>query len=558
MPGRCLFALAALGSVTVAVAVAGVTRAGGSVSRGASGAVTSAWPLSAGPVTSLPGPLVAMTPGDVTNGGEATLLALGTRAIWEVAIGASGMGAVTGTTPLAPGADPVAIACGSRPLDLSDANSPLPCRGSLVFVLDRASEAVLVFEPEPDGSLAQKASLAVGSRPSAFVLADFNDDANDDDIAVANEGSDDVSVVLGRDDGSYAPQQRVPVGARPRDIVAGEYNPESGSDLAVADSGAGSISFLLGDNHGAFARHDVAVGGSPTALLADSSDDDSLDLDGKGLPDLVVADATAGTVGVLLARRGALPRLASRVSLPGGAASEPVALRQIDGLGGEGNHLLVATHGTGEVLNIPVSDTGALGAASSVLSGAQPVALDVRYALTADVGEDAVVADGSGALRSLLRAGSSSSGGAPRTSPPAAAWSCGLSAWERGIACVSPIAPAFATCRSPRRAGGSHRGWGAPPTGRRSSPTCAAARTTARRGCGASPRAAPAGCRFPPRAAAARRTSRSGMECSRSSATPARPAVVGAASAGCGSAHALTASGSAAALPGSATCAGTV
>jgi hypothetical protein len=402
MPGRCLFALAALGSVTVAVAVAGVTRAGGSVSRGASGAVTSAWPLSAGPVTSLPGPLVAMTPGDVTNGGEATLLALGTRAIWEVAIGASGMGAVTGTTPLAPGADPVAIACGSRPLDLSDANSPLPCRGSLVFVLDRASEAVLVFEPEPDGSLAQKASLAVGSRPSAFVLADFNDDANDDDIAVANEGSDDVSVVLGRDDGSYAPQQRVPVGARPRDIVAGEYNPEFGSDLAVADSGAGSISFLLGDNHGAFARHDVAVGGSPTALLADSSDDDSLDLDGKGLPDLVVADATAGTVGVLLARRDALPRLASRVSLPGGAASEPVALRQIDGLGGEGNHLLVATRGTGEVLNIPVSDTGALGAASSVLSGAQPVALDVRYALTADVGEDAVVADGSGALRSLL------------------------------------------------------------------------------------------------------------------------------------------------------------
>src|SRR3954453_17268835 len=90
--GSLLVALAALGSVTVAVAVAGVTRAGGSVSRGASGAVTSAWPLSAGPVTSLPGPLVAMTPGDVTNGGEATLLALGTRAIWEVAIGASGMG----------------------------------------------------------------------------------------------------------------------------------------------------------------------------------------------------------------------------------------------------------------------------------------------------------------------------------------------------------------------------------------------------------------------------------------------------------------------------------
>jgi hypothetical protein len=342
-----------------------------------------------------------MTPGEVTNGGEATLLALGARAIWEVTIGANGMGAVTGTTPLAPGADAVAIECGRRPLDLSDANSPLPCRGSLVFVLDRASEAVLVFEPKPDGSLAQKSSLAVGSRPSAFVLADINEDAHDD-IAVANEGSDDVSVVLGRDDGGYAPQRRIAVGARPRDIVAGEFDSGFGRDLAVADSGTGSISFLLGDNHGAFARRDVVVGGSPTALLADSSDDDWLDLDGKGLPDLVVADATAGTVGVLLARRDALPRLASRVSLPGGAASEPVALRQIDGLGGEGNHLLVAARGTGEVLDIPVSDTGALGAAGSVLSGAQPVALDVRYDLTADAGEDALAADGSGALRSLV------------------------------------------------------------------------------------------------------------------------------------------------------------
>ncbi len=401
MPGRGLFALAALGSVTVAVAVAGVTRAVGSVSAGASGAMTSAWPLSAGPVTSLPGPLVGMTPGEVTNGGESTLLALGARAIWQVTIGASGMGAVTGTTPLAPGADAVAIACGRRPLDLSDANSPLPCRGSLVFVLDRASEAVLVFEPKPDGSLAQKASLAVGSRPSAFVLADFNEDAHDD-IAVANEGSDDVSVVLGRDDGGYAPQRRIAVGARPRDIVAGEFDSTFGRDLAVADSGAGSVSFLVGDDRGAFGRGDVVIGGSPTALLADSSDDDGFDLDGKGFSDLVVADATAGTVGVLLARRDALPRLASRVSLPGGAASEPVALRQIDGLGGEGNHLLVAARGTGEVLDIPVSDTGALGAARSVLSGAQPVALDVRYDLTADAGEDAVVADGSGALRSLV------------------------------------------------------------------------------------------------------------------------------------------------------------
>jgi hypothetical protein len=146
----------------------------------------------------------------------------------------------------------------------------------------------------------------------------------------------------------------------------------------------------------------VAVGGSPTALLTSVSGGDWLDLNRDGAQDLFVADTTGGTVGVLLGRREGLPRLASRVSLPGGAASEPVELRLSHGLGGERLQLLVAARGTGEVLEIPVGDSGALGAPSSVLSGARPVAIDVGYSLTADLGQDVVVADGSGALRLLV------------------------------------------------------------------------------------------------------------------------------------------------------------
>ena len=146
----------------------------------------------------------------------------------------------------------------------------------------------------------------------------------------------------------------------------------------------------------------MALGATPTSLLA-ASPGRLPDLNGDGSRDLVVADATAGTISVLLGSSGGLPpRLASRVSLPGGALSEPVALRVIDGLVDERPHLLVAARGTGEVLDIPISESGALGAPSSVLSGARPVAIDVRASLTADLAADAVVADSSGALRLLV------------------------------------------------------------------------------------------------------------------------------------------------------------
>jgi hypothetical protein len=72
------------------------------------------------------------------------------------------------------------------------------------------------------------------------------------------------------------------------------------------------------------------------------------------------------------------------------------------GLADERTRLLVADRGAGEVLDVPISDTGALGVPGSVLSGVRPVALDVGYFLTADHADNVAVADGSGALRLLV------------------------------------------------------------------------------------------------------------------------------------------------------------
>src|SRR4051812_15430517 len=109
MRGCGLIAVGALCSVTVAVGVAGVTRADRRESTSGMGSVAS--PLSVGPVTGLPGVAVALAQGQWTNAGEATLSVLGRQAVWEVTLGRSGRGRVTSTTPLPAGADPVVIAC---------------------------------------------------------------------------------------------------------------------------------------------------------------------------------------------------------------------------------------------------------------------------------------------------------------------------------------------------------------------------------------------------------------------------------------------------------------
>lgn len=405
-------------AVTATLSVFGVTRADGSALSGTRPAAVSSASLLSGPVTKLPGRPVGIARGQWTSTGAATLSVLGGDAIWEVRIAMSGVGEVTHTTPLPSGADAVAIACRSVHPGLQGVGSESlqECDDTtLRFVLDRTSQAVLVYEPKQGGSLVERASVAVGSRPSAFLFANFNagegelgvGPGSDDltDIVVANEGSDDVSILMARDDRTYAPQQRIAVGAQPRDVAAGHFDDEDGNDLAVANAGSGSISFLGGDGHGGFARRtDVFVGGAPSALLTDGPDG-WFDLNGDGAQDLLVADATQGTVSVLLGRRDGLPQLASRVSLPGGPASEPVALRLTERLPDEETHVLVAARGTGEVLDIPISDAGALGAPGSVLSGAQPVAVHPG-SFTPDLGEDAVVADGSGALRLLVASAS--------------------------------------------------------------------------------------------------------------------------------------------------------
>ncbi|HEY6888844.1 MAG TPA: hypothetical protein VI300_13720, partial [Solirubrobacter sp.] len=323
----------------------------------------------------LPAPATSITTGDLATGqGLDTLWATYPGGLSTLTPRIEGGAALTHTLNL-PGADPVAATRS----------------GDRTFILDRASEAVLVFAGDEEKGFTQLATVPVGRRPSALYVDDFNGDEFPD-IAVANEGSDDVSIVLAGPIPMYLPERRIAVGSQPRALAAGQYDHGGGLDLAVANFGSGTVSLLLGDLKGGFVvGKTLGVGGGPAALLG------NVDLDADGIDDIVVADSLDGTLAVLRGSEG-LPGLAKFVALPGGAASQPVALTYLyppERLSGV--DVYVVARGTGALLRLHARWTGNFEPARTVLALAQPVAVEAG-SFAGDRFRDLAVADAAGAV----------------------------------------------------------------------------------------------------------------------------------------------------------------
>jgi len=130
---------------------------------------------------------------------------------------------------------------------------------------------------------AQTSSAAFGQ--AGFAIADFNSDGKPD-LAFFNF-SGDVSILLGNGNGTFSPGSTLSLaaGATPAGIVAGDFNDDGKQDLAVVYDPAdftqpAAINVLLGDGHGAFhASAVVSVPGNVLGLnAADLNRDGKLDL----------------------------------------------------------------------------------------------------------------------------------------------------------------------------------------------------------------------------------------------------------------------------------------
>jgi hypothetical protein len=123
-------------------------------------------------------------------------------------------------------------------------------------------------------------TATVGDGPIHLTEADFNGDGNLD-LAVSNYGGSSVSILLGNGDGTFQPQTTLDTLSRPFGIAVGDLNGDGIPDLVVGnDTEGGGLNVFLGDGSGGFTAGAVLAGSvcPLEPVLADVNRDGYLDL----------------------------------------------------------------------------------------------------------------------------------------------------------------------------------------------------------------------------------------------------------------------------------------
>jgi hypothetical protein len=157
-----------------------------------------------------------------------------------------------------------------------------------LIVVNGGGNNVLVYPGLPGGQFGPARSFFAGTNPAGVTVSDLNGDGRRD-LVIANEGSNDVSILLGSGEGSgwtLTPGPRLGVGAGPVATLVRDVNGDGVPDLLVCNGGDGTVSLLHGVGGGFFDdRHPVVfhAGADPTELAVG-------EFDGRPGLDLVTLD----------------------------------------------------------------------------------------------------------------------------------------------------------------------------------------------------------------------------------------------------------------------------
>ncbi|WP_196292754.1 T9SS type A sorting domain-containing protein [Hymenobacter ruricola] len=205
-----------------------------------------------------------------------------------------------------------------------------------------------------------------GSTPYGVAVADVNGDGNPD-LLTANSDTNKAGVLLGTGTGSFGSVRTYSAGPNsiPFDIAVGDVNNDGKLDLLTANAGSDTVGMLLGTGTGTF--------GPVTALSTGSGSEPwgvvAADVDGDGRLDLLTANNSAYTTGVLL---NTTPVLATRTFLPvtntsSGNSPRGVAVADVNGDGKL--DLLTANYGNSTAGVLLGTGTGSFGAVTTFSSG---------------------------------------------------------------------------------------------------------------------------------------------------------------------------------------------
>jgi hypothetical protein len=181
-----------------------------------------------------------------------------------------------------------------------------------VVFADHDAGTVTVMFGMPGGGFSAPMVYTVGAGPVALALGTFNGQSKNSgllDIAVVNQNDNDVSILFNDGTGHFGTQITLAVGKNPTGVVTADFlnplapgeDPNIGPDLAVSHGGQGGglpseqgVTVYLGNGNGTFGGRNEFAQGTHAAALAVGN------FDNNGNVDLAVVDGSAqGTVTIL-------------------------------------------------------------------------------------------------------------------------------------------------------------------------------------------------------------------------------------------------------------------
>jgi uncharacterized repeat protein (TIGR01451 family) len=254
-------------------------------------------------------------------------------------------------------------------------------RGILLYSAVALTLFIALGQPEKSVAVdfAPAEAYAVGSSPSAIIVGDFNGDGKSD-LAVANLASGDVSVLLNKGDGTFQAAATSPAGTAPQALAAGDFNGDGKLDLVVINQGiptsgnSGAIFFLPGNNDGTFqAPVPIEADQFPASVAV-------ADLNADGKPDLILGDASRGTLTVLLGKGDGTFQKPATITL---ASSGLVAALAVNDFNADNKADIVAVISPGPVFMLLGNGDGSFHTPAQITT-----ALTSAHLLTGDFNAD--------------------------------------------------------------------------------------------------------------------------------------------------------------------------
>jgi hypothetical protein len=228
--------------------------------------------------------------------------------------------------------------------------------GSLDLAVSTAN-GVSILQNNGFGSFTLVGSYAAGSAPSAVVAGDFNGDGKID-LAVANANSNNVSILSGNGNMTFKAAVNIAVGQNPTDIKAASLANNGILDLVVANNGSASnsVTVLMNNGSGTFTATSYLAGVQPhTIAIADFTGNGHLDIAVSNVGNAPGKSGNINTVTVLMGdgtgHFTAVPLPIGGQPLPAGTyAAGPsvfgIAAGDVDGIGLP--DLIVGNNGVGD------------------------------------------------------------------------------------------------------------------------------------------------------------------------------------------------------------------